>query len=117
MTNPVKLTDKAALMINNARLRREVPNELFLRIGVQRGGCAGISHQVGFDEKKEFDIEFNENNVNIVLDDRHLEYLNGLTIDYVDIPKEKENYPLEGLTFINPNAVRTCGCGNSFNVI
>ena len=81
-----------------------------LRIGVKGGGCSGLSYFLDFSEKKEKDNEFDFEGVRVLVDPKSLLYLKGTTLDYVDTLQEK------GFRFVNPNANKTCGCGESFSV-
>ncbi len=83
----------------------------FIRVGVQGGGCSGLMYQLSFDhEMKEDDKEFEDNGVKVVVDKKSYLYLIGTTLDFSGGLNGK------GFVFINPNADRTCGCGESFSV-
>ena len=82
-----------------------------LRTFVQGGGCSGLSYDLDFDnEGKESDQEFIIGDVKIVCDLKSYLYLAGTELDFTDGLNGK------GFNFINPNAKRTCGCGESFAV-
>ena len=81
-----------------------------LRVGVKGGGCSGLSYFLDFSEKKEKDNEFEYDGVKVFVDPKSDLYLSGTTVDYVDTLQEK------GFRFVNPNASKTCGCGESFSV-
>ncbi len=81
-----------------------------LRVGVKGGGCSGLSYFLEFTEKKDKDNEFDYEGVKVFVDPKSDLYLNGTTLDYVDTLQEK------GFRFVNPNASKTCGCGESFSV-
>ncbi len=81
-----------------------------LRLMVKGGGCSGLSYAMNFDQKKDGDNEFDFNGLKVFVDPKSLLYLNGTTLDYADSLQEK------GFRFINPNANKTCGCGESFSV-
>ena len=86
------------------------PN-LFIRVGVEGGGCSGLSYQLTFDnEEKEGDKTFVDNGVRIVVDKKSYLYLIGTSLDYSGGLNGK------GFVFNNPNAERTCGCGDSFSI-
>ncbi|KIL36240.1 hypothetical protein SD71_09210 [Cohnella kolymensis] len=104
----VNISEAAGDKIQEMLAAEETPN-LFLRIGVQEGGCSGFSYGMGFDdEKHEKDEELDVRGLKVVVDGDSLKYLNGLEIDW------KESAMGGGFTINNPNAVATCGCGSSF---
>lgn len=80
-----------------------------LRVFVTGGGCAGYSYGMAFDEVREDDEVVEQHGVQIVIDRESLPLLRGATIDYV------ESLTGSGFTIDNPNAVRSCSCGHSFN--
>lgn len=83
----------------------------FLRVGVKSGGCSGLEYQMHFDSAhKEGDQVFEHNGVTVVVDMKSLLYLYGTELDYSGGLNGK------GLVFNNPNASRTCSCGESFAV-
>ena len=83
----------------------------FVRVGVKSGGCSGLSYDLTFDNKKEEnDKVFEENNVRIIVDKKSFLYLVGTTLEYSGGLNGKE------FVFNNPNANRTCGCGESFSL-
>ena len=83
----------------------------FLRVGVVGGGCSGLSYKLDFDnEQKSTDQVFENNGLRIVTDLKSLLYLVNTTLDFSDGLNGK------GFHFVNPNASRTCGCGESFAV-
>lgn len=85
--------------------------ESFVRVGVESGGCSGLSYKLIFDrEQKEGDKLFEDNGVRILVDKRSFLYLVGTTLEYSGGLNGK------GFVFNNPNAQRTCGCGESFAV-
>lgn len=87
------------------------PAEAFIRVGVKGGGCSGLSYDLSFDtEMTEEDKEFEDNGMKIVVDKKSFLYLIGTELDYSGGLNGK------GFIFINPNANRTCGCGESFAV-
>lgn len=86
------------------------PNS-FIRVGVQGGGCSGLMYQLTFDHQMtEDDREFEDNGVKVVVDKKSYLYLVGTVLDYSGGLNGK------GFVFQNPNADRTCGCGESFSV-
>ena len=87
------------------------PSAAYVRVGVKSGGCSGLSYDLSFDaEKQENDQLFEDNNVKIVVENKSLLYLVGTTLEYSGGLNGK------GFVFNNPNANRTCGCGESFSL-
>ena len=83
----------------------------FIRVGVSGGGCSGLMYNLEFDNKmKEGDQEFEDNNVKVVVDKKSFLYLIGTELDFSGGLNGK------GFVFVNPNASRTCGCGESFSL-
>lgn len=83
----------------------------FIRVGVEGGGCSGLSYKMEFDNQiKEGDKVFEDKGVKIVCDRKSFLYLVGTELDFSDGLNGK------GFQFHNPNATRTCGCGESFAV-
>lgn len=83
----------------------------FVRVGVKSGGCSGLSYDLDFDNtKQENDKVFEDNNVKIVIDKKSFLYLVGTTLEFSGGLNGK------GFVFNNPNANRTCGCGESFSL-
>ena len=87
------------------------PTQDFVRVGVKSGGCSGLSHELKFDSNQlNEDRLFEDNGVKILVDKKSLLYLVGTTLDYSGGLNGK------GFVFNNPNANRTCGCGESFSL-
>jgi iron-sulfur cluster assembly protein len=87
------------------------PTDTFIRVGVDGGGCSGLMYNLEFDNvMKEGDKAFEDNGVKVVVDRKSFLYLVGTELDYTGGLNGK------GFTFKNPNASRTCGCGESFSV-
>lgn len=83
----------------------------YVRVGVKSGGCSGLSYDLTFDNKQaENDKIFEENGVKIIVDKKSFLYLVGTTLEYSGGLNGK------GFVFNNPNANRTCGCGESFSL-
>ena len=83
----------------------------YVRVGVKSGGCSGLSYDLNFDKKQlDEDRLFEDNSVRIVVDKKSLLYLAGTTLEYSGGLNGK------GFIFNNPNANRTCGCGESFSL-
>lgn len=87
------------------------PQNDFIRVGVKSGGCSGLEYVLKFDNKtEETDQIFEDNGVKIVVDKKSILYLAGTTLEYSGGLNGK------GFIFNNPNANRTCGCGESFSL-
>jgi iron-sulfur cluster assembly protein len=83
----------------------------FVRVGVKSGGCSGLSYELKFDKSQaETDRLFEDNDVKIVVDKKSVLYLAGTILEYSGGLNGK------GFVFNNPNANRTCGCGESFSL-
>ena len=101
----IKLTEVAAVEAKNA-----MEDNSYLRVGVKGGGCSGCEYSLTidteYDEQK--DSLSRQHGVKVIVDKKSALYLDGTTLDYhTDISKR-------GFTFNNPNAVKSCGCGSSF---
>ena len=103
----ISLTEIAAKKIKTLLLDKE---ETGIRAGVQGGGCSGFTYQLKFDNKKDADREIDSHGVKLYVDPKSYLYLMGTEIDFVDELNQS------GFKFVNPNAKRTCGCGESFSV-
>ena len=87
------------------------PQSAFVRVGVKSGGCSGLSYDLSFDANQhEADQLFEDNQVKILVNKKSLLYLVGTTLEYSGGLNGK------GFVFNNPNANRTCGCGESFSL-
>ncbi len=87
------------------------PVDTFIRVGVDGGGCSGLMYNLVFDNQlKEGDQLFEDNGVKVVVDRKSFLYLVGTELDYSGGLNGK------GFIFKNPNATRSCGCGESFSV-
>ncbi len=87
------------------------PSSDYIRVGVKSGGCSGLSYDLKFDNKqKEEDKVFEDNGVKIIVDKKSFLYLIGTTLEY------SGGLNGAGFVFNNPNANRTCGCGESFSL-
>ncbi len=83
----------------------------FVRVGVKSGGCSGLSYDLSFDKKQQEDDKvFEDNGVKIIVDKKSFLYLIGTTLEYYGGLNGR------GFVFNNPNANRTCGCGESFSL-
>jgi len=82
-----------------------------IRVSVKGGGCSGLMYDLGFDNKtSDSDHVFEDKGVKIIVDRKSLLYLAGTTLEFTDGLNGK------GFQFVNPNASRTCGCGESFSI-
>lgn len=92
-----------------ALMKTEKDLNKYVRVGVSSGGCSGLSYNLDFDSKKlETDKVFENNGITLLVDEKSYLYLMGTTLNYSGGLNGK------GFVFENPNASRTCGCGESF---
>ena len=103
----ITLTESAA---NRVKALLSDKEETGLRAAVQGGGCSGFTYKLLFDNKKEGDRVIMDRDVEIYLDSKSFLYLMGTEIDFVDELNQS------GFKFVNPNAKRTCGFGESFSI-
>ena len=108
----VTITDKAVSQAKKIMEENNLsPDEYGLRVGVKGGGCSGLTYKLGFDaEKKDGDTIIEKNGLKLFVDAKSLFYLTGCELDFSDGLNGK------GFLFNNPNATKTCGCGESFGV-
>ncbi len=107
----ITISDKAKIELKTLRSKEGHPENYNLRVSVKGGGCSGLMYDLGFDaEIGERDDVYEDNGLKIVVDKKSLLYLIGTTLDFSDGLNGK------GFQFVNPNATRTCGCGESFSV-
>lgn len=92
-------------------MQEDEKDNLFIRVGVEGGGCSGLMYQLTFDNDLGADDKsFENNDIQVVVDKKSYLYLIGTTLDYSGGLNGK------GFVFSNPNADRTCGCGESFSI-
>ena len=109
MIKEIKFTDKALKQIDNLLSKKDKGS--FFRIAIKGGGCSGLMYELTFDNTlSDGDKEFEDNGVKVVVDKKSYLYLVGTTLDYSGGLNGK------GFVFVNPNADRTCGCGESFSL-
>ena len=110
-SSTIIITEKALKQIKQIMTENNIPKEYSLRISVKGGGCSGFTYNLGFDgDEKDGDTHFQNDGFNIVVDGKSLFYLMGMELDFSDGLNGK------GFIFNNPNASKTCGCGESFGV-
>ncbi len=108
----VNVSDTAAQQLLNIFIaENKDPKDNFVRVGVKSGGCSGLSYILDFEDKaSENDKVVESNGVNLVIDKRSLLYLVGTTLEFSSGLNGK------GFHWTNPNAQRSCGCGESFSL-
>jgi iron-sulfur cluster assembly protein len=107
----ITLTERAASEVRRIVAEQKLPDATALRVGVKGGGCSGFSYTLGFDDQlSETDQVYEVDGVRVVCDPKSFLYLNGTQIDFED------NLMGRGFKFGNPNAAKSCGCGESFSV-
>jgi iron-sulfur cluster assembly protein len=106
----IKLSEKAAGEVKRIIQEQNLGAETLLRVGVTGGGCSGFSYALGFDKTydEKADSKAEQHGVTVVVDKKSALYLDGTTVDFYDGLEKR------GFTFDNPNAVKSCGCGSSF---
>ena len=107
----ISITENAAKQIFQIIKENNIPKDHSLRVSVKGGGCSGFTYQLGFDnEQKDGDTTIELKNIKVVVDGKSLFYLMGTELDFSSGLNGK------GFVFNNPNATKTCGCGDSFGV-
>jgi iron-sulfur cluster assembly protein len=108
----VSLTENAVKEIRRVMSEQSLPEETLLRVGVSGGGCSGFEYRLGFEEDGTVDAEKDSvrelHGLQVVVDRKSALYLDGTEIDF------HQGLERRGFVFNNPNAVKTCGCGSSF---
>jgi len=106
----IQVTDNAIAKIRGAMAKEGIsPAEGGLRLGVQGGGCSGLSYNIRFDtQPRERDRIFQFDDVRVFVDPKSFIYLHGMILDY------QETLMQQGFVFVNPNSTKSCGCGSSF---
>src|SRR5437667_793940 len=107
----LQVSEKAIARVRSAMAKEGVSAEQGgLRVGVQGGGCSGLSYNIRFDSQpRERDRIFQFGDVRVFVDPKSFIYLHGMTLDY------NETLMQQGFVFVNPNAQKSCGCGTSFS--
>jgi len=107
----IQVTDKALAKVRTAMTKEGVsPEQGGLRVGVQGGGCSGLSYNIRFDtQPRERDRIFQFGDVRVFVDPKSFIYLHGMILDY------QETLMQQGFVFVNSQASKSCGCGTSFS--
>ncbi|HEX8199617.1 MAG TPA: iron-sulfur cluster assembly accessory protein [Isosphaeraceae bacterium] len=107
----VTLSEKAAQEVKRIIEEQGTPDGVVLRIGVQGGGCSGFAYSLNFDTAtSERDRVSEVHGVKLAVEKKFDPYLDGTVIDFYDGLEKR------GFVFNNPNVVKSCGCGSSFQV-
>jgi iron-sulfur cluster assembly protein len=106
----ITLTERAAEEVKRIIEDQKLGEGTVLRVGVSGGGCSGFMYKLAFDKSVDeaADSRFDMHGVPVVIDKKSALYLDGTTVDFYDGLEKR------GFTFENPNAVKSCGCGSSF---
>ena len=105
------LTTKAKSQLDKLMVEEQCTEDHFLRVSVKGGGCSGLTYDLDFDDTiVPFDEISEDQGLKLVIDGRSLLYLLGTELDFT------EGLNGKGFLFTNPNANRTCGCGESFGI-
>ncbi len=106
----ITLTEKAAVEVKRVLEEQKMDDATCLRVGVVGGGCSGFSYSLKFEKDYDAsaDSRFDYHGVGVIVDKKSALYLDGTVIDWYD------GLDRRGFTFENPNAVKSCGCGSSF---
>lgn len=106
----IQLTEAAVQEVKRMLSAKSLESDAGLRMLVKGGGCSGLSYHLDFDKQKDTDHILAFEGLKVLVDPKSFLYLKGTTLDYADSLQDK------GFKFINPNAAKTCGCGESFSV-
>ena len=107
----ITVSDSAVKQVVKLLKEDGMPSDSFVRVGVKGGGCSGLMYEMDFDHQlKEGDQSFEDKGVTLVVDKKSYLYLVGTELRYSGGLNGK------GFEFYNPNANRTCGCGESFSL-
>ena len=104
----ITITPDAAAHLRGLLSGQSAPPSAGLRLGVERGGCAGLQYTMKIDAPAEGDAVVEENGARVLIAPGSQDFLRGVRLDYVDSLNDA------GFKIDNPNAVRSCGCGTSF---
>ncbi|WP_165225868.1 HesB/IscA family protein [Aquisphaera insulae] len=107
----VTLTEKAAGEVKKIITEQNLPEGTVLRVGVQGGGCSGFAYSLNFDTgTSDGDRVIEAHGVKLAVEKKFDPYLDGTVVDFYDGLEKR------GFVFNNPNVVKSCGCGSSFQV-
>lgn len=106
----LELTDLAAKRIGEIKQQQSLTDTYGVRLGVESGGCSGLSYVLEIDEPSEDDRVFDSKGFKVFCDPKSYLFINGTIVDYID------DLLNGGFRFENPNVDRACGCGTSFAV-
>ncbi len=107
----ISITPRAISEVKRIIDEQSLPDGTALRLGVKGGGCSGFSYTLGFDDRvAEVDQTFVNEGIQVVCDPKSFLYLSGTELDF------EESLMGRGFKFGNPNATKSCGCGESFSV-
>ena len=107
----ITISERAVKEVRRIVEDQSLPDGTALRVGVKGGGCSGFSYTLGFDDKiNEVDQIEEVGGIRVVCDPKSFLYLNGIMVDF------EESLMGRGFKFTNPNASKSCGCGESFSV-
>jgi len=109
----ITISERAYKRIEEIRAHNQIAPNSFLKVGVESGGCSGLTYKLDFDSEiqpSDQDQVFELNGLKVLVDMRSFLYLAGTELDYTD------GFEGQGFHFHNPNASRTCSCGESFSV-
>jgi iron-sulfur cluster assembly protein len=107
----IEITEKALAKVRSALAKEGIsPEQGGVRLGVQGGGCSGLSYNVRFDtQPRERDRVFQYGEIRVFVDPKSFIYLHGMVLDYHETLMQQQ------FVFVNPNAKKSCGCGTSFS--
>jgi iron-sulfur cluster assembly protein len=109
--NDITISSKAIKEIHKIMEENNFTPDVGLRVGVKGGGCSGLTYSMGFDpESRDGDTIIEQDDIKLYVDGKSLFYLMGTELDFTSGLNGK------GFVFNNPNAIKTCGCGESFGV-
>jgi iron-sulfur cluster assembly protein len=107
----VTLTDKAADKVKELLNGQSAEEEAGLRVAVRGGGCSGFQYALSFDQEREGDRVFEQQDIRLLIDSQSLPFVDGSEVDFV------EGLQGAGFAVNNPNVVAACGCGQSFRTV